>query len=152
MNIVKPNIKQIEGIHFSSKILNVNDTIISKQHLGRTYKLVWDVYKQVAEELNKFLPYEFGYAYPINKNIDKFSRMNKYLVTSDDVTIGNFNYSIYLTMDMLGSLVDRSLPLKDRLIKRDILIRERAFNYFTKINDVDEIELISNEWKVIKKL
>ena len=145
--ILKENIQQkYIGYHYSSSSLNIGDIIISNQHKGKTYDLVWKFYK----DINKSMPYEFGYAYPVQKDL---SYKHIYKVTSDFCIKGNLNYSVYFTMDWLSSqdfMRNKTIPLKERLNKRDEFLRTNAELYFTVLEYPEEIELISDSWKIIE--
>jgi len=119
--------------------------LISHQSNMRTYELVWKEYNEVAKSLGIKFPRKFAYAYPIRKN-----RKNTecYVVESTHFIKGNLDYSLYVTMEMLGTLINRKQPLYIRLDKRRNLIRERAIKYFTLLDNPDKIELISEFWEV----
>lgn len=134
------------GYHYSNILLEIGEIIMSKQSKGLTYDLVWKIFKEECPEM----PREFGYAYPIKKNL-RFKYC--YQVESELCIRGNFNYSVYFTMDALSSLnLDKKLPLKERLKIREEYIRGNAKKYFSDIEDLEKIELISDSWKITKIL
>lgn len=146
--------KKIIGYHYSSKNIKNKDIIHSYQNKGLTYNLVWNIYNKVAKELgiNNF-PYNYGYAYPYKARGEGSICRGLYEVESDEnkVIKGNYNYSVYITMDC-GFNVRHIKNLKERLKERDRIIEEKAKKYFTLIEDITKIELISEEWKVKNKI
>jgi hypothetical protein len=138
------------GIHYSPRTLLTGECLRSTQSKAQSFDIVWPVYKAVADELGLYFPKEYGYAYPIDKtDLERFGRFSEHFVFAPDaqVTRGNYHYSVYVTMSSYIS-ADRALSLKDRLVERTRLIRERAFTYFTEISSVNACELISDVWTV----
>ena len=92
---------------------------------------------------------EWGYAYPQRKD-NELSHKHCYMVKADSSKVikGNFNYSVYYSMGCCE--VDKSLPLKERLQKRDDHLRDRAKLYFE--SQGDDIELISDSFIIVEKL
>jgi hypothetical protein len=138
------------GYHYSREILKVGDTLISHQTNAKTYKLVWQLYKEIADELGVYYPDAFGYAYPMKKT--GFTQ-KLYIVNApiDYVTRGNFDYSTYVTMANLSNFMDRSITnFDERLENRNQLIIQQAKTYFTSITDINRVELISDQWRVVK--
>lgn len=138
--------KNMIGYHYSSRNLEKNDLIISKQHRAITFEIFYPIYNEVCKEiLNRELPKEYGYAYPIQKK----HNLSLHIVESNDYIIGNFNHSLYLMMECLSTSW-KSLPtLKERIASRKELIRIEAIKYFTDIQDINNQELISSTWKII---
>lgn len=146
---------EIIGYHYSSEELNIGDTIISEQHLGRMFPLVHGIFKEVNPNLFD----QWGYAYPERKHEEGEKKWRHcYLVKapSDKVIRGDLNNSVYAWMT--GCQTDRSLPLKERLEKRDTILKNAAQLYF---NPLDEslvrkyptiIELISDSFVIVEKL
>lgn len=134
--------------HYSVKNLNSGDIIHSEQDKMRTYDLVWKTYASVYFELfNKDFMKFYGYAYPEKK--DK-SLLKEYIVKPETgVIFGNYNHSVYVTMDRLGDFIDKSIPLKDRLELRDKKIREQAVKYFTLIEYSQYVEAICEKFVVL---
>lgn len=138
------------GYHYSREHLKVGDKIISHQTNAKTYKLVWQLYKEVADKLGTYYPNSFGYAYPMKKA--GFTQ-KLYIVNApiDRVTRGNFDYSTYVTMANLGSFMDRNITnFDERLENRNQLIKQQAKTYFTSTADIDRVELISDQWRVVE--
>ena len=137
---------EIIGYHYSSKELNVGDIITSEQHYGRMFPLVHGIFKEVNPNL---FDKEWGYAYPERKD-NELSHKHCYMVKADSSKVikGNFNYSVYYSMGCCE--VDKSLPLKERLQKRDDHLRDRAKLYFE--SQGDDIELISDSFIIVEKL
>jgi hypothetical protein len=138
------------GIHYSPCKLEPGELIRSSQNKAQSFDIVWPIYKAVADDLGLYFPKEFGYAYPIDKtDLERFERFPEHFVFAPDtqVTRGNYHFSVYVTMSSYIS-ADRSLSLKERLIERERLIRERAFTYFTETASVNACELISDMWTV----
>jgi|SRR5476651_254297 len=138
------------GIHYAPYPIETGNRIISRQGKALSYDIVWPIYKAVADELGLYFPKEYGYAYPLDKtDLDRFKRFSEHIVLAPDyqVTVGNLHYSLFVTMSSYMSS-DRSLPLADRLIARQQLIRERAITYFTETTDVNTCEMISDAWVV----
>lgn len=133
--------------HYSSEKLQKGDIIISDQDKMKTYELVWNVYAETYFELfNKNFPKKYGYAYPEKKDM----RLGEYKVIAlNDVILGNYKYSLYVTMDRLGEFIDKSLPLKERLIKRKEKIKEQSISYFTLTEYSQYIECICDKFEVI---
>ena len=52
-------------------------------------------------------------------------------------------------MDGLGRFIDKSLPLKERLILRDEQLKEEAIRYFTLIEYPQYVEAICEKFVVI---
>lgn len=142
----------MQGHHYSSKVIKKADTIVSGQTTGLSYKLVWGIYKQVADELGIYMPVTFGYAYPTDVARPHFQRSDwlKHQVEAPDekVTTGNLDYSLMVTMSE-WAFADRNIKdLAQRLADREQRIRKCAESYFTKLGDPDKIELISDCWVV----
>jgi hypothetical protein len=140
----------MHAIHYSAHPLEIGSRIFSAQTKALSYDIVWPIYKAVADELGLYFPKEYGYAYPIDKtDLDRFKRFSEHFVVAPDnqVTRGNFHYSLFVTMSSYMS-ADRSLPLADRLLAREQLTRKRAYTYFTEISSVNACELISDAWVV----
>lgn len=129
--------------HYTSATLQRGDVIRSNQSNGKTYDLIWRIYQEVAKSLGYSFPQKYGYAYGELKS--RQSNTKCYRVTSDKVIRGNFQYSLYTTMDCLGQLVDKKLQLQERLKSRDEAIRQRAVLYFKA---EDNIEYISESFVV----
>jgi hypothetical protein len=137
---------EIIAYHYSSKELKVGDIITSGQHLERMFSLVHGIFKEVNPKLAIF-DSKWGYAYPEPKDMNhKYCYVVK--AHSSRIIEGNFDYSVYYSMGCCQ--VDKSLPLKERLQKRDDHLRERAEKYFNPqgVN----IELISDSFVIIEKL
>ena len=134
------------GYHYSSEKLKIGETIISHQHKSQTYSLVWNIFNQY-----KPIPKEFGYAYPYERE----NRISKYLylVETDNFLRGNFNHSIYKSMDALSSqpFANKNIPLKERLKMREVWLYNEANNYFSHLYDEKQIELISENW-IVKEI
>jgi hypothetical protein len=137
---------EIIGYHYSSEELNIGDIIKSSQHRERMFPLVHGIFKQVNPDL---FDTEWGYAYPERKDERMTSIKHCYLVKADSSRVikGNFDYSVYYSMGCCQT--DNSLPLKERLLKREENLRERARLYFAA---QDNIELISDSFIITEKL
>lgn len=142
----------MNGVHYShSVLLALGKIITSEQTQQQTYKLVWDQFKTVADELGVYFPNEFGYAYPKLAEPGRFTECATMLVEAPDdkVTRGNIDYSVYHVMAYLGQITNRKLPLAERLEQRAAAIRDRARKYFTELDDESKIEMISDQWAVV---
>lgn len=142
----------MEGHHYSTKPINVGETIISTQTNGQSFKLVWGIYKQVADELGFYFPEKYGYAYPTDVTRMQFDEpgWNKHTVEAPDdrVTTGNLDYSVLVTMSE-HAYADRKIAvLADRLEDRNKRIKLRALRYFCWLDDPEKIELISDCWMI----
>lgn len=140
----------MEFIHYSSnKEIPLGSVIFSEQHKGSTFKRFYAIYKKVADELGKYYPESFGYAYP-EKREHFGNRYRCYVVTADEckVTKGNFNFSIYAMMARgLGSFKGIS-SLEERKLSIDTWIEASARTYFAA--DGKDIEYISDCFEVIQ--
>jgi CO dehydrogenase maturation factor len=105
--------------------------------------------KKVADELGKYYPENFGYAYP-EKREHFGSSYRCYVVTADEnkVTKGNFNFSIYAMMARgFGSFKGIS-SLEERKLSIDTWIEASARTYFAA--EGKDIEYISDCFEVIQ--
>lgn len=142
--------------HYTSgETIPTGSTITSEQSSGSSkpyYDIVWPIYKKVADELGKYFPTEFGYAYPAKRSHMEHDPL--VVEAPDDcVTAGNFSHSVYVTIDICGNggMNDKSLPLQQRLENRKRLIEAQAREYFDvkDPSDPERVELISDRWTVV---
>ena len=141
-------LSNITAYHYSDNRLKIGDRIYSHQSTGKTFNLVWSLYKIIADELGIYFPKDYGYAYPSN-HLENVTSLNLYTVSapSNSVTSGNYNYSLYVTMAALGQLTDKTIKDMDRrILTRNRVIKERAKLYFLA---KENIELISDLWIVV---
>lgn len=143
----------INGKHYSTKVIPSGSCITSLQSQAQSYKLVWGLYKQVADELGIYFPAVFGYAYTSNVGRPQFKHptWHEYdvLALPEKVTYGHLDYSLFAAMAYLGSLTDRSIVvLADRLVDRERQVKENALRYFTLLDDPEKIEMISDSWVI----
>lgn len=143
----------MKAYHYSLNPLSKGEVITSVQHKYHSHKLVWDIYSDVAKTLGVYFPKEYGYAYPSVRSIfTPIATLHEVSAPKHLVTRGNLNHSVMISMNRLHDFSDRSLPLADRLVKRAEALRDEAMTYFTKLDDADSIELISDAWKVRRVL
>jgi hypothetical protein len=138
------------GYHYSSEPIPLGDIITSDQHKAQTFSIVWEVYKEVADELGLYFPKEYGYAYQENQNR---SFRFKYTVDADSrfVTRGHTQHSVYFTMAHLSHFMDRRIPsLAERLVNRRKLLKTQARHYFLSLHEPENIEMISDQWCVVQ--
>ena len=145
----------ITAYHYSTGRIATGELIKSNQHTQTSYNLVWGLYKEVADELGIVLPREYGYAYPTVHDHFKIDgdhapwKLFEVQAPKDSVIRGNLLFSVYKTMAELGGYVDRSIKvLAERLAKRDKQVKQCANLYFTKLDRLEDIELISDQWIV----
>lgn len=143
----------IAGKHYSTKGIPTGSTIISLQTQAQSYKLVWSLYKQVADELGIYFPDAFGYAYTTDVGRPQFKHptWKEYDVLTDQerVTYGNLEYSVFATMAYLRDLTDRGIvDLAERLADRAKNVKLNAHRYFTLLDDPSQVEMISDNWIV----
>lgn len=136
--------------HYSTDTLLPGEIIYSHQDRMKTYDIVWRQYAYVYNQMfSKEFPHKYGYAYPEKKD----RNMKGYIVKPEaEVIFGNYNHSVYFTMDHLGSFVDKSIPLKDRLILRDEKLKEEAVKYFTLIEYPQYVEAICEKFVIVKSI
>jgi len=147
----------VKGYHYSSERLKVGDIITSDAQIYTTFQSTWDIYARVAKELGKYFPVSFGHAYPTIQE-----RMNGcggwwYELEADAefVTPGNFDFSLMAAQDACApSAIRRENPhlktLDERKAAREMMIEQWARKYFTLLDNPDKIELISDQWVIVK--
>ena len=80
-------------------------------------------------------------------------KRNCYLVESETPVIkGDFNHSLYVSMDRLSEFTPRELPLKERLLAREKRLELEALSYFNPSFNCKSIEYISEKFVVVSKL
>jgi hypothetical protein len=135
----------IRAYHYTSQDLPIGSKILSNQQDSRTYSLVHKIYREV----NPSLPETYGYAYPVQKET---SHKHCYLVEVEESQVikGDYRHSLYVSMES-QCRTDNSLPLKERLAKRDENLRNEALKYFDPQNE-ETVELISDSFVIVEKL
>ncbi len=133
--------------HYSSNEIVGGSVIRSDQTKERLYRHVHAIYKGVADDLGKYFPDEYGYAYPIWTPRKKFPYVYQVTAEASYVTAGNFNHSLYVAIARVSEFTDKRLPLNQRVANRDGMIRQLAELYFAP-GPVEYRELISDRWIV----
>ena len=126
----------IQGYHYSSKILKVDDLVISHQTKAVRWKFVFPIYKEVMREKGLAVSPTDDFSYCYISPIEGISIPHLYLCKSEYIIVGNCNYSPLMA-------------LSARLKKEDE-IREYAEKYID--HTIQGRKEIIGDWIVVDKL
>lgn len=136
----------IYGRHQSKNQLKSGDLIISNQSNFASYKPLWKIYKEAADELGLDYPETYGYAYPAEVEPNGYLVSTSYCIRG--YTQKSLFYIMSLGMNHVIKDVPRTMPIEERMILRHQRIKQIALEYFQP-QESERIELISNSWIVV---
>ncbi len=143
----------VQGFHYTrgDLVLPVGATVTSTQSTYKTWKRFHSIYAEVAAELCRYYPAEFGYAYPIEKS-HFGSTPHLVEAPSEFITMGIFKHSVFAAMDMgFGPEFKQIKSLDERIAAQNAAIRARAYKYFDVTGaKMDTVEMISDRFIVVK--
>lgn len=126
------------GYHYSSKKLKIGDIITSNNNKDggtnfygkwglKVYNKIWKAYKRVANQLNLYFPFTYGFAYGEKLKHNRSGYMYVVKAPSNRVTKCNYDHSMLLILEN-SFFTPISLPyaLKHRnaLIKNAFELRQ----------------------------
>jgi hypothetical protein len=143
----------VQGFHYTrgDLVLPAGATITSEQSTYKTWKRFHGIYAEVANELGRYYPAEFGYAYPIEKaHFGKKAQLVE--APSEFITMGLFKHSVFVAMDMgFGPEFKQIKSLEERIAAQNAAIKARAYKYFDVTGaKMDSVEMISDRFSVVR--